>query len=156
MTNLNITISYKDTMRRVYTETGYTAQARSNVGLSPELSDSMSATEEDNRILENEFIAAAKDTSSLITRYMTPCDVKFIKDSKNVTDVTQLVFAVPDNFPSEVVSTLEKSIEEFITSHIIQRWVMIMKPDEANIHAIKMQNETIRIREMLAARKKPQ
>lgn len=156
MTNLNITISYKDTMRRVYTETGYTAQARSNVGLSPELSDSMSATEEDKRILENEFIAAAKDAGSLITRYMTPCDVKFIKDSNNVTDVTQLVFAVPDNFPSEVVSTLEKSIEEFITSHIIQRWVIIMKPDEANIHAIKMQNETIRIREILAARKKPQ
>ena len=157
MTEISIVISHNDTMQRVYAETGYTAKARSNIGLSPELSDSMSASEDDSRILERCFISGAKDAAALITRYMTPCNIDIVRDdASNTIDEILLNFNVPRNFHPSVMTTLEKSVEDFIAGHIIQKWMMMMKPDEADIAALKLQTESIRIREMLAMRKKPE
>ena len=157
MTEISIVISYSDTMQRVYAESGYTAKARNGIGLSPELSDSMSASEDDSMILERSFISGAKDAAALITRYMAPCYMDIIRnDDTDIIEEILLNFNAPRNFHPGVMTTLEKSVEDFIAGHIMQKWMMIMKPDEADIAALKLQNESIRIREMLATRKKPE
>ena len=156
MTEINIVIYYEDTLSRIYTETGYTSQARSNIGLSPELSDTMAATEDDSRILRNFFIGGVNEAATFMTRYMMPCTTTIVTNSKTkeieegIIDTT-----VPANYPSQAVIILEREVKEFITNYMMYRWMMTVKPDEAEITAVKLQNSTNRIREILATRKKP-
>lgn len=156
MISINITINYKEILKRIYTESGYIAQARSSIGLSSELSEMMSATEEEKRIFDNAFCSACKDLGALITRYISDCDIEFVKNSQN-DEIEECVeaFTVPNNFPITIKAILKQSFEDFITFYMLQQWMLITKPDEANIYAIKLQGETIRIREMLASRKRP-
>lgn len=156
MISINININYKEILKRIYAESGYIAHARCCIGLSPELSDMMSATEEEKRIFDNAFCSACKDLGALITRYISDCDIEFIKNSQNgeIEECVE-VFTVPNNFPITIKAILKQSFEDFVTSYMIQQWMLITKPDEANIYAMKLQSESIRIRELLASRKKP-
>lgn len=156
MTEINIVIDYGETLGRIYTETGYTSQARSNIGLNPELSDTMAATEDDSRILRGFFTSGLNEAGTFITRYMMPCTTTIVTNSKTkeieegIIDTT-----VPENYPPQSIITLEREIKEFITNYITHRWMMTIKPDEAEIQAARLQNSTNRIREILATRKKP-
>ncbi|MBO7302526.1 MAG: hypothetical protein J6U58_07465 [Bacteroidaceae bacterium] len=156
MTLINIIVNYEKILERIYTESGYTAMARSNIGISSELSDSMAATEEDKRVLENNIISGAKEAAVIITRYMTPCSIDISRTSQNnAIEKIELGFTLPGNYPTEIITTLEQCIEDFITTHALQQWMMIMKPDETSLVAMRMQSEAVRMREILTARKRP-
>lgn len=153
MKEVIITINESDITSRIFTESGYTALARAKSGIPERFTDIVQATDDEHRIIKSFITDSINEVASIISRFMSPCSTKHIEDG--VSDVIYIKFTMPNNSPDSMVALLKECICSFSTARSLQWWMLTVKPDEANTHIAKAQNELARMRELLSSRTRP-
>ena len=155
MKEINITINESDIMSRIFAESGYTALARAKSGMPERFTDIVQATDDDRSTIRRFIADSMGEAAGTITRYMSPCTVRYIGDEYGSNGTIYVRFVVPQNSPDGIAQMLKESITVFSTARSLQHWMLMVKPDEANIHLGKAQGELLRIRELLSLRARP-
>lgn len=140
---------------RLFTESGYISLSRSTMGIPDELSTIVQITEDDKRAIERYILSSINEVAHTISRYLSPASVRHLYDETAGKRDYTLSFMLPANYPDECRPMLEEAINDIIVDRTLQYWSMIVKPDEANIQAAKVQSNVGRLRELLALRKYP-
>lgn len=155
MKEINITINESDIMSRIFAESGYTALARAKSGMPERFTDIVQATDDDRSTIRRFIADSMGEAAGTITRYMSPCTVRYIGDEYGSNGTIYVRFVVPQNSPDDMAQMVKESITVLSTARSLQHWMLMVKPDEANIHQGKAQGELLRIRELLSLRARP-
>ncbi len=155
MKPFDIRISTQDIYGRTFTESGYLSRSRSAMGLPDAVTENIQATDDDRRVIDRYIVNCIDETAQLIGRYMSPCTVRnYPADDGNNVEYT-ISFQLPHNYPDGVTGQLQAVANDIVTDKVLQYWYLLMKPDEAGITGAKVQNDTARMRELLALREYP-
>ena len=134
MKEINITINESDIMSRIFAESGYAALARAKSGMPERFTDIVQATDDDRSTIRRFIADSMGEAAGTITRYMSPCTVRYIGDEYGSNGTIYVRFVVPQNSPDGMAQMLKESITVFSTARSLQHWMLMVKPDEANIH----------------------
>lgn len=155
MKEVIITINGGDITERIFSESAYAALARAKGGLPERFTDIVQATDDDRNLIERFIIESVNEASGIISRYMSPCSVTYMQTEENTGGTIYIRFTMPQNCPGSLAASLKESITSFAAARSLQHWMLTVKPDEANIHLSKAQNDIARIRELLSLRIRP-
>lgn len=155
MKEVIITINGGDIADRIFSESAYAALARAKSGLPEHFTDIVQATEDDRNLIEKFIIESANEVTGIISRYMSSCSVTYMQTEENTGGTIYIRFTIPQNCPDSMATSLKESITSFAAARSLQHWMLTVKPDEANIHLSKAQNDIARIRELLSLRTRP-
>lgn len=155
MKEVIITINGDDIADRIFSESAYAALARAKSGLPERFTDIVQATEDDRNLIERFIIESANEVAGIISRYMSSCSVTYMQTEENTGGTIYIRFTIPQNCPDSMAASLKESITSFAAARSLQHWMLTVKPDEANIHLSKAQNDIARIRELLSSRTRP-
>ena len=155
MEKIEINIKSEDIYNRLYSESGSTSLSRTAMGLPDALAELIQITEDDKRVVDGYITSSVNEVSHTISRYLSPCSVRRIYDETLKANKYNLTFSLPDNYPQECTGMLEDAIIDVVKNRTMQYWSLIVKPDEANIQATKVQSDVGRLRELLAMRSYP-
>lgn len=140
---------------RLFTESGYISLSRSTMGIPDELSSVVQITEDDKRAIERYISSSINEVAHTISRYLSPASVKYLCDATGGTTEYAISFTLPANYPDECRKMIEEAVNDIVVDRTLQYWSMMVKPDEANIQAAKVQSNVGRLRELLSLRKYP-
>lgn len=155
MKEVIITINGDDIADRIFSESAYAALARAKGGLPERFTDIVQATEDDRNLIERFIIESVNEAAGIISRYMSPCSATYMQTEENTGGTIYIRFTIPQNCPDSMATSLKESITSFAAARSLQHWMLTVKPDEANIHLSKAQNDIARIRELLSSRTRP-
>lgn len=155
MKEVIITINGDDIADRIFSESAYAALSRAKSGLPERFTDIVQATEDDRNLIERFIIESVNEAAGIISRYMSSCSVTYMQTEENTGGTIYIRFTIPQNCPDSMATSLKESITSFAAARSLQHWMLTVKPDEANIHLSKAQNDIARIRELLSLRTRP-
>ncbi|MBR3616182.1 MAG: hypothetical protein IKL56_06125 [Bacteroidaceae bacterium] len=155
MKEVIITINGGDIADRIFSESAYAALARAKSGLPERFTDIVQATEDDRNLIERFIIESVNEVAGIISRYMSSCSITYMQTEENTGGTIYIRFTIPQNCPDSMATSLKESITSFAAARSLQHWMLTVKPDEANIHMSKAQNDIARIRELLSLRTRP-
>lgn len=155
MKEVIITINGGDIADRIFSESAYAALARAKGGLPERFTDIVQATEDDRNLIERFIIESVNEAAGIISRYMSSCSVTYMQTEENTGGTIYIRFTIPQNCTDSMATSLKESITSFAAARSLQHWMLTVKPDEANIHLSKAQNDIARIRELLSLRTRP-
>lgn len=140
---------------RLHSESGHISLSRSAMGIPDELSTVAQITEDDRRVTERYISSSINEVAHSISRYLSPANVKHLYDETTRTAEYTISFMLPSNYPDGCRKMIEDAVNDIVVDRTLQYWYMVVKPDEANIQAAKVQSDVGRLRELLAVRKQP-
>lgn len=154
MTTINITLHENEILRRLFTEGGYTAASRQAMGMPGKLCDTLAITNDDKRLVCDYIKTSINEVAAIVGRYHSHC---LVENSINGNNNYYIIkFAAPANFPASCQLQMYEAAIDYIVSNTMQQISMLLKPDEANIHASRTQSHLARLRDILSQRSKPQ
>ena len=153
MNTIRFTITRENVYNRVFATSAYTTRAREAMGIPSGITERMLLTADDRHIIDPMIDSSVNEIAGEIVRYHPGSCIEFTKDG----DVEGYRFSInaPTNYPAGNADKLAGSIESYIANRTLQNWHISIKPDEANIAAIKAQNDAMTIQSMLTQRTKP-
>lgn len=136
MIQKDITITKANVMSEVYKITGYTAKG-SEQEVEP---DKVAATEDEIKLLESYYGEAITGMTDIVSNN------GYLKSD----DSTSCIFniSMPSNWNVNLLSALEKNMNQFMMNFICGRWFNISKKNEVNFYtslSVEMKNKIIRI-----------
>lgn len=154
MKDIEIGINVEELYRRLFAESGYISMSRSAMGLPDRLVETMQATDDERRIIDNWIRSSINEITHTINRFLAPCSMKYYKNDDSSTEYI-ISFKAPHNYPNEAVMMLQECAADLTFRRTKQQWYMSVKPDEASITASEAQDDAIRLRELLTLRSRP-
>jgi hypothetical protein len=148
-----IRINVEELYRRLFAESGYIAMSRSAMGVPDRIVDTMQATDDERRIIDNWIKSSVNETAHAINRHLGSCSVRHCKENDGQEFI--ISFKAPHNYPDEAIGLLQECAMDLVFKRTMQQWNMAMKPDEASITAAGAQSDALRFRELLAQRDRP-
>ena len=153
MNTIRFTITRENVYNRVFATSAYTTRARETMGIPSGITERMLLTADDKHIIDPMIDSSVNEIASEIVRYHPGSCVEFTKESD--AEGYQFCINAPANYPAGNAGKLAGSIESYIANRTLQNWYISIKPDEANIAAVKAQNDAMTIQSMLTQRTKP-
>ena len=153
MNTIRFTITRENIHDKVFATSAYTARARETMGIPPGITERMLLTADDKRIIDPMIDGSVNEIAEEIARYHPGSSVGFNGEGDEAG--YQFSIATPANYPADNADKLAVSIGSYIANRTLQNWYTGIKPDEANIFAIKAQNDAMIIQAMLTQRTKP-
>lgn len=156
MKEYRFTINDSVIYKRIASESGFTALARKSAGHPDTLLKLTAITEDEKGFLDNYIPIAINECAAEITRYLAPCNVTEeaeILHSEHMAHT--FIFIQPDNFPDECLKAISDIVMEIVTYSILQQWYILVKSDDANNCALRLQTLDSQLRKLLSIRKKP-
>ena len=156
MKTIEIKLSRKALLDRIKTHCYYTGEARKQIGYPEQLAAAIQAGDDDYNQLNDHTKTAISEIAKLLSRFLGVCSTSERGDAAH-PDIFDIIFTLqtPHNFPNEICSQLELTIENFATMRTLQLWLAQHKPDEANTLSGEVQQALFSIRELLSIRKRP-
>lgn len=155
MKEVTITIDGGEIASRIFSESGYAALARAKSGIPEQFTDIMQATDDDRKAVGRFIADSINEVAGIISRYMSPCTVKQCGTDGDAHSIMCLRFTIPHNCPEDIIGLLREKVASFAAASSQQRWMLMVKPDEASIHLQKAQSDIMQIRELLSTRTRP-
>ncbi len=153
MNTIRFTITREDVYDKVFATSAYTARARETMGTPSGITERMLLTADDKRIIDPMIDGSVNEIAGEIARYHPGSSVGITGDGDGAG--YQFSIATPVNYPAGNADKLTGCLESYIANRTLQNWYTGIKPDEANIFAIKAQNDAMIILAMLTQRTKP-
>lgn len=153
MSTTTIAIHKNDICEHIYMVSACTARAREAIGLPNDIIERMIVTKDEMRKISNLIDQSANDLISIITHYYPNSTMQRKDDILGGYNIFNI--ETPPEYPSGNKETLRHYFESYITNRTLQKWYTDIKPDEANITATKVQNDTNNITNLLTQRTKP-
>lgn len=153
MNTIRFTITRENVYNRVFATSAYITRARETMGIPSGITERMLLTADDRHIIDPMIDSSVNEIASEIVRYHPGSCVEFTKESD--AEGYQFCINAPANYPAGNAGKLAGSIESYIANRTLQNWYISIKPDEANIAAVKAQNDAMSIQSMLTQRTKP-
>ena len=111
-------------------------------------------TNDDKRLVCDYIKTSINEVAAIVGRYHSHC---LVENSINGNNNYYIIkFAAPANFPASCQLQMYEAAIDYIVSNSMQQISMLLKPDEANIHASRTQSHLARLRDILSQRSKPQ
>ena len=148
-----ITIDTERIIGKVRQESALLAKARSATGTPDALADIFPVTSDETSITEKHIAEKLNGVTGYIGNYLPACHLT-AREENGKKEYT-IVLVAPHNYPTGNIEKLRNSIEEIVFYGVMQEWALLIKPDEANIHSTKTGEATVRLRRLLAERKRP-
>lgn len=156
MKEITITINENDILSRLYSESGYAAYSRESMGEKGMLCDTVTVTEDNYPIIKEYIKLGLYDVVALISHHLSPCSIEH--NGKNpITNNYEYLFKLnyPTNYPQHNTTIIKERTIGYTIARVLQEWSMLMKPDEANIHATRALENYNKLKEILSQREKP-
>ena len=152
MKEIELNIDGGRLFERMRTESGKAAQIKESDGQSEKLSTHSIGTNDEKELIEDYISTAVNECITIISNYLGTC--KPCEDS-TPSDI-RLCVAIPDNWAEEAVESLKDIVANIIYNRSLQQWYMLVKADDTNLCASKIQLYMKQLQEVLSIRKRPQ
>lgn len=148
-----ITIDSNEIESKLLAESGYTARSRSALGMPDEVARNMLMTGDEKRIIGNWIRSAVNEAAHIIGQHFGSCTAKQHTTAEGCS--YRITFSQPHNYPEDAVQQISDCVTELVTAIVQQRWSMTVKPDEASIPALRVQQMLSMMKRLLTMRQRP-
>ena len=155
MKKREITIDINTVRARLLAESGYMARSRSGMGMPDGVTGSILMTDDDKHAIDNWIRSAINETAYTIGQHFGQCSVNYVPSAEGGNATYIVSFIQPHNYPDKGIEQLGDCMSAFIAAAVQQQWSMIVKPDEANIAAVKVQENRTLMKALLTMRTRP-
>ena len=155
MEKITLQVDLDAVYKRLFKESSYVARSRSAMGLSDQLADSITLTGDERPVIEKWITSCVNEIVHSMNRYLGPCSATHRRTGENDAGQYTISVIAPHNYPDGLAMPIKECIIDFIFYNTMQHWYTIIKPDEANIMAVHLQESAARLRELLTHRKRP-
>ena len=152
------TIEYqrKKLFERMKTESGKMAQAKLYAGQTEKLSAHTIITDDEKGYIDDYIPIAVNECATIINHYLGECRSSRIPDSENTGyHIYVLVIDIPANWPEEATPSLQEIVANIVCNRCLQQWYMLVRADETNSCAAKIQLYMKQLQDILSLRKRP-
>ncbi len=156
MKEIEISISDKRLFERMKNESGKSALVKESAGQPSKLSARLIMTDDDKRLFDDYVLTAINECAVTIGHYLGECTVSHdTEQDNNLYRIHRFCITIPANYPEGVTEALEDIITNIVFNRCMQQWYILVKSDDANLSAGKIQLCMKQLQELLALRKKP-
>ena len=149
MESITFVITKEDVNRHICATSAHMTRSREAMGIPANIGERMLVTADNKEMIEPHIRNSVNKVFCDVVRYHPGSSVEFTQDG------FKFCINVPSNYPSETGEKLKSCIESYIANSTLQSWYTSIKPDEANIAAILVQNDAATTRQLLVQRTKP-
>lgn len=150
MTEKQLDISRRTLIERIKAESGKSALVKQSAGQPDRLSTHTIVTENEREIIDDYISTAVNECAVTVEHYLGRCR----REDKNDGTIS-LCVTIPENYPEEAVPILEDIVKNIVVNRCLQLWYMLVRADDGNACANKIQLHMKQLQETLALRKRP-
>ena len=150
-----MTVNLNGIHAKLLAESGYTTRSRQALGAPDEVTESMLMTDDEKRILESWVRSALNEAAHTIGQHFGQCSVKRLATDGEEDKRYIISFPRPHNYPVAAIEQLKECVTELAIATAQQQWSMTVKPDEANIAAVRVQQARALMKGILTMRTRP-
>ena len=156
MKEIQLNINEKKLFERMKTESGKMAQAKLYAGQTEKLSAHTIITDDEKGYIDDYIPIAVNECATIINHYLGECRSSRIPDPENtVYHIYVLGIYIPVNWPEEATPSLEEIVANIVCNRCLQQWYMLVRADDANFCAAKIQLYIKQLQDILSLRKRP-
>lgn len=154
MKEIELKISGKRLIDRMKAESGKTAQIKESAGQAESMSTQAILTDDEKELVNDYIKVAINESIVIINRHLGTCSYTY-EPEDSMYNLYILHVKTPENYPQGVVMSLEEVIYNTLLNRCLQQWYMLVRADDSNMCASKIQLYTQQLQETLSIRKKP-
>lgn len=153
---MEIELQQYEIEQRILTYCYYLGEARREAGIPQKMAALIQASKDDKIQISDHISNAVSEMSQMLNRYFSTCKNKIYDDFDHEGYRKYIFnFVPPYNFPLELMTELENTMESYVTMRTINSWILQNKPDEATLTASEVNNISMQLRELMCNRIKP-
>jgi hypothetical protein len=152
MKEIQLSINGERLFERMKTESGKVAQIKESAGQSEKLSTHTIITNDEKEFVEDYISTAINECVTIISHYLGACRPCENSTPNNIN----LCIAIPENWAEDATESLKDIITNIIYNRSLQQWYMLVRADDTNLCASKIQLYMKQLQEVLSIRKRPQ
>lgn len=143
---------------RIKAESGFSALIKEAAGQPSRHTSFTILTDDEKKILDEFTPSAVNECIIAINRCLSPCTLT--EESENIDNKDFRIYTfnlmLPENFPQEMLTTLNRILVDYISNRSMQQWYMLAKAEDADVCAARAQSAMALLRETLYLRSRPQ
>ena len=156
MKEIQLNINGKKLFERMKAESGKMAQAKLYAGQTEKLSAHTIITDDEKGYVYDYFPIAVNECATIINHYLGECRSSRDADPENTGyHIYVLSIDIPANWPEDARTPLEEIVANIVCNRCLQQWYMLVRADDANSCAAKIQLYMKQLQDMLSLRKRP-
>lgn len=150
----NIQVSKQRVMDEVAKTTAYIG-SKSMSAEDPGAYLRIASIDADREQLDRYWMEACSGASLLLDHWMVSVTTQVLTHHPELDNDYKAVIAMPTNWPSQYLTTLNESLISYMVNYIVSKWLLIVLPAQAEGYAALASGEAGQVSQLLLVRKRP-